>query len=77
MANLTLTIEDHVLKRARLRALEMDTSVNALIRGYLYNLIGLDAASEALESVIELASESSYGSGAEGRTWHREDLYDR
>lgn len=77
MANLTLTIEDHVLKRARVRALEMDTSVNALIRSYLYNLIGLDAAAEALEDVAGLAANSKFGSGGKGRHWHREDLYDR
>jgi len=35
MANLTITIDDELLKRARLRALERNTSVNALLREYL------------------------------------------
>ena len=35
MANLTITIDDELLRRARLRALEQGTSVNALLRDYL------------------------------------------
>ena len=35
MANLTITIEDDLLKKARIRALEQGTSVNALLRDYL------------------------------------------
>ena len=30
--NLTITVEDEVLKRARMRALEENTSVNAVLR---------------------------------------------
>lgn len=77
MANLTVTIEDHVLKRARLRALEMDTSVNALVRNYLCNLIGIDASAEIIHNFAEMARSSTYGSGAAGRNWERKDLYDR
>ena len=35
MANLTITIDDALLKLARMRALEQGTSVNALLRDYL------------------------------------------
>lgn len=77
MANLTVTIEDHVLKRARLRALEMDTSVNALVRNYLCNLIGIDASSEIIQNFATFASQSKVGSGKNGRNWERKDLYDR
>ncbi len=35
MRNLTVTIDDEVLKRARLRATEQGTSVNAVVRAYL------------------------------------------
>jgi predicted HicB family RNase H-like nuclease len=31
MANLTITIDDEILRRARLRALEQETSVNSLV----------------------------------------------
>ena len=32
--NLTITVEDEILKRARMRALEENTSVNAVLRKY-------------------------------------------
>ena len=35
MAILTLSIDDEVLRRARIRALELDTSVNAVLREFL------------------------------------------
>ena len=41
MANLTITVDEQVLKRARIRALEDDTSVNALLRDYLEVYAGL------------------------------------
>jgi len=40
MSNLTLTIDDDVLRRARIRALEQGTSVNALVREYLTDFVG-------------------------------------
>ena len=47
MANLTLTIDDDVLLRARQRALEHGTSVNALVREYLEGFVGRDHSSQA------------------------------
>ena len=35
MANLTITVDEDILKRARMRALEEGTSVNALLAEYL------------------------------------------
>jgi len=33
MAHLTISIDDELLKRARIRALEQDRSVNSIVRG--------------------------------------------
>lgn len=76
MANLTLTIDEDVLRRARIRALEEDTSVNALVRTYLQSYAGTSEAERAVEEVLELARRSNASSGPEGRTWTREDLYE-
>ncbi len=76
MANLTLTIDADLLKRARLRALERDTSVNALVRGYLERLAGPVSQRDAIESFLELARRSDAGSGSSGRTWTRAELYE-
>lgn len=40
MANLTITIDDELLKRAQRRALELNTSVSALLREYLEAFAG-------------------------------------
>ncbi len=74
--NLTITVEADVLRKARMRALQDDTSVNAFVRGCLedYAAEG-DRAAQAVAEVKRLmgAAELHWGS----RTWSREDLYER
>lgn len=77
MANLTLSIDESVLRRARIRALEQGTTVNALVRDYLERVAGEDPAREATRNFLALAKRSKAGSGPKGRTWTRDDLYDR
>lgn len=76
MANLTLSIDDEVLKRARIRALEHGTSVNAVVREHLSNYADAERARQAMEAILEIAEGSESGSGPEGRAWTREDLYE-
>ncbi|HUU02134.1 MAG TPA: hypothetical protein VM425_11880 [Myxococcota bacterium] len=77
MANLTITVDDEVLRRARIRSLQRGTSVNALLREYLTAYAGDAPAIEALKEVIDMARNSNTGSGSEGRTWTRDELHDR
>jgi plasmid stability protein len=77
MTNLTLTIDDELLKRARIRALEQDTSVNALVREYLEGLAGQAKMQDAVAAVLDLAKLSEAGSGPKGRTWTRDELHER
>jgi hypothetical protein len=52
--------------------------VNALVREYLESYAGSwQEQIEAIEQAIALAREANVGSGPEGRTWTRADLYDR
>ncbi len=80
MANLTLSVEDNVLKKARLRALERGTSVNQLVRQYLAKLAANERAEgarrEALIAEIDALARKVRG-GTGGRKWKREDLYER
>ena len=46
MANLTIIVDDEVLKRARVRAKEQGTSVNAVLRDYLEQYAGTRSAQE-------------------------------
>ncbi|MBA2344367.1 MAG: hypothetical protein H0V83_04740 [Rubrobacter sp.] len=77
MANLTITVDAQTLKRARMRALEEDTSVNAVLRDYLEEYAGVRRERlEAMRKILESSRESTSGSGPGGRTWKREDAYE-
>ncbi len=77
MANLTITVDDLTLKRARMRALEEDTSVNALLREYLEEYAGRRRERrEAGRKLLELAESSGMSSEGKGLP-KREELYDR
>ncbi|HZE05481.1 MAG TPA: DUF6364 family protein [Solirubrobacteraceae bacterium] len=76
MANLTLTIEDGVLRRARIRALEHGTSVNAVVREYLESYAAGSGQQSARARLLELSDRLDSGSGGEGRRWTREELYE-
>ena len=77
MAHLTVTVGDDVIRRARARALEGGTSVNALVATYLERYAGPDPATAALADFLELADAAAAGSGSGGRSWTRDELYDR
>jgi plasmid stability protein len=74
--NLTITVDDEVVRRARIRALEQGTSVNALLRDFLVSYAGADEERDARNRLIDLARASSASSGAQGRSWSREELYE-
>lgn len=76
MANLTLTVDDDVLRRARIRALEQGTSVNAIVREQLIRFAEADAGA-ALGSFLAFAAESEASSGPAGRDWTRDELHER
>lgn len=76
MKNLTLRVEGKVLERAREIAHSQSTSVNALVRGFLDDLIQQETRKDqARKELLELCE----GSGARvgEATWTRESLYER
>jgi hypothetical protein len=77
MANLTLSIDAELLKRARIRALERDTSVNVLVREYLEGLVARGEGLEPMDVFLALTESVHAGSGPGGRTWTRDELYER
>ena len=77
MANLTLVIDDDTLRRARIRALEEGTSVNAVVRAYLERFA--DEHERALggrRRVVEIARSRAAGTAGSPRTWTRDEVYD-
>lgn len=76
MANLTITVSDEALRRARIRALEQGTSVNALLRDYLEAYAGAKQAQEqAVRRLLDLSARAASGRG--GRRWTRDELHER
>ena len=74
--NLTIVVDDDILKRARIRAIEENTSVNAVLRAYLATYAGADRRrDEACERVLALSRASRSRRG--GAVWSRDDLYER
>ena len=77
MTNLTLTVDEDILRTARIRALELGTSVNALVREYLKQLAGRSTAAEGVAEFFAATKGAGAGSGIEGRSWSRDELYER
>jgi hypothetical protein len=76
MANLTITVDAEVLKRARLKALEQGTSVNAVLRAYLEQYVGdVDTRRKTLEEILTLSRSSRAARGERGCT--RGELHER
>ncbi|CAN5477197.1 MAG: hypothetical protein ACR2JP_04825 [Acidimicrobiia bacterium] len=76
MSNLTLNIDAETLKRARIRALEHGTSVNAVVRRFLEDYAGGDKRQRAIEGFLDIAERSQAGSEGTGRMWERSDVYE-
>jgi hypothetical protein len=72
--NLTVTIDDEVLRRARIRALGQGTSVNAVVRQFLESYAGAEKEQEARLNLAALARASRASSGEGGRSWTRESI---
>jgi plasmid stability protein len=77
MANLTITIDDELLKRARLRALERNTSVNALLREYLETFAGEQSGMVVRKRFASLARAATSSGRGKARSWSRDDLHER
>jgi hypothetical protein len=72
--NVTLSIDDQTLARARQLAQQRGTSLNQMIRDYLDSL----TASDPAQTVAELRRLWQEEEGdSDGWKWNREELYDR
>jgi hypothetical protein len=72
--NVTLSIDDQTLARARQLALQRGKSLNQLIRDYLESLTAGDPA-EVVAELERAWGEEEGDSG--GWKWNREEVYDR
>lgn len=75
MANLTLSLDDSLLQRAREAALREHTSVNALVRDYLTQYV--DAKSRRLAALDTLDALAAKSTSRSDKRWSRDELHDR
>jgi len=76
MANLTITVDEEVLRQARIRALEQGKSVNAILAEYLRSYADRTTAQvDATQTLIGLSRKSTSSRG--GRRWTRDELHER
>ncbi len=76
MTNVTLSIDEEDLKQARILALQQGSSLNAVIRQFVKNYIGLTKRYQHItERIIQQAEDSQYHS--EGKKWTRDELHER
>jgi Family of unknown function (DUF6364) len=77
--NVTLSLDDKLVKEVRKIAVDRDTTLTGLVRDYLERLASENAASGRRRRERE-ALQRSFGQlriKVGKRTWKREDLYDR
>ena len=75
--NITLSIDEEIVKKVRRIAMDKDTTLTALVREYLTSVANSDAV-DRKEQVARLEESYKKLSRDMGpRTWTRDDLYDR
>jgi hypothetical protein len=75
MANLTLSLDDTLLRKAREAALREKTSVNALVRDYLSRYV--DARSRRIQALDAFDAVADRSSSSSQAPWSRESLHGR
>ena len=77
MSNITMTLDDDVLKKVKKIAVEKNTTLTGLVRDYLMRLA--QRQDERMEDVISgLKTIMNSGNNRIGRiTWTRDELHER
>ena len=73
--NLTITVDDELLKRARIRALEENTSVNAVLRKFLESYADTTRQRRAADRLLQLSRTARAKRGP--ARWTRDELHER
>ena len=74
-ANLTVQLDEEVIRRARVVAAKRGTSVSALVAKELESLVEADERYEA--ATLRAARALGAVTGRGGRSWRRDELHDR
>lgn len=77
MQNITLSVDERIIKKVRKMALERDTTLTAMVRGYLTELAsscnsGQQPAVKKLEATFK-----KYSRNMGEHSWSREEIHER
>jgi metal-responsive CopG/Arc/MetJ family transcriptional regulator len=76
MKNVTIALDEALLREARKIAAERSTTLNAMIREFLEEIAERESqAAKARRRIVELCQETKAEVGP--RTWSREELHER
>ena len=77
MPNITLSVDDDIIKKVRKIAIDKNTTLTAMVRQFLTSVAAMDAQ-EKNETVKRLCkSFMNSSSDMSRRSWTREDLHER
>lgn len=74
--NITLSIDEAIVKRVRKIAIDRDTTLNAMVREYLTSVAESDAAVRKEQADALMASTERLARDMGSRGWTRDDLYE-
>ena len=75
--NITLSIDEEIVKKVRKIAIDKDTTLTAMVRDYLTSVAGRDAAARKADAAKLMETLEKVSRDMGPRTWTRDDLYDR
>ncbi len=75
--NITLNIDEDIVKKVRKIAIDKDTTLTAMVRDYLTWVANGDAAERERRVLLLEDSFNRLSRDMGPRNWTREDLYDR
>ena len=77
MSNITLSVNDDVIKKVRKIAISQDTTMTAMIRDFLQTVAKREDFEKTQKITLLENSFKVLGRDMGARAWTREDLYDR
>jgi hypothetical protein len=76
MSNLTITVDDNSLQKARIKAMEQGTSLNAVLREFIESFAGAsDRQKRAVDEILKLSNQATSRRGE--ASWTRDELHER
>ena len=77
MQNITLSVDEKIVKKVRMLALQKDTTLTAMVRGYLADLASSYNSEQQSAAKNLEATFNKYSRILGERSWSREDIHER